>query len=104
MTHFSSMDIRYFPPFLSASSWVRIGPMYSIIRLSYGIGSKANNPRPVTVRLIAYLGFPLGIGKIVARRAARGKRKRGMGEAEKRGSGEAEGEGHKRVVWRRFGE
>jgi hypothetical protein len=48
--------------------------------LSYGIGSKANNPRPVTVRLTAYLGFPLGIGRIVARRAVVKKRGRGKGE------------------------
>src|SRR3954465_10956281 len=74
ITYFSLIVIRYFPPFLSASSWVNTGPMYSIMRLSYGIGSKAINPNPVAVRLMAYLGFPLFIVLLVSSCSLRAKR------------------------------
>ncbi len=44
---------KYLPPRLSTSLFETIGPVYSMMRLPFAIGSKAKKPSPVRVRLIA---------------------------------------------------
>lgn len=59
MDHFVFTPKKYFPVFWSTTSFGISGPVYSTIRLPFGISSKANNPNPVLVRRTAYLSFPL---------------------------------------------
>ena len=54
MDHLAFTSKKYFPRLLSTSSFEMNGPVYSIIRLPFGIGSRAKNPRPMAVRRMEY--------------------------------------------------